>query len=497
MATTLTPPSAPFTTTGSMLAGLGADIFAGAADIPEPVSEGVDDTPVDAAPVDETPIDAPVGDDAPADESPLDATPDVTPDASVPDVPTVDAPEDLEEGIIKSKDAKGKYKYQLDENRYAKVYGDYKMAREASDLLGEPLTLDAIKLRNDAWQAQERLFDHVTSGEPTRQADVVNFLLSEMKSAQADGETGVDPTIPFAEIVYSSLRDNAPDAYAHLRLQAARDLIGEMFELAASTGDEALGSSMGHAARALAGIGPRSANETPEAYLQRVREVTGQSQLPFYTPDEWKGLARTEDPQARLVIENAELKAQLNQRSGPAPTEQFATWNKSNSEAVNAAIFEGAVKPALSSVEESWKDWKDDYQRLVVDPLNSEVTKAIRGDQDLAQKTADLRARARRATSESVRQSIGDQIKELYVNRAKSATDKIKGPILKFAAEALQGRSATKNGRQSAAQTRTAPSGTGTPVRQSVLPPVSGFKNGVFDSATAMKQAVAALGAGR
>ena len=498
MSTTLTPPSASFTDTGSMLSSVPADLFSGAADIPVPVSEGVDDTLIDDTPLDagadDTPVDDMTAGDEPAAEPVVDAVapPDTTPAA------TTETPEDLEEGILKVKDKEGKFKYRLDESRYRTMHGNHVLAREATDILGEPLTLDAIKLRNDAYMAQERLFDHMTSGDPARQADVVGFLINEMKTAQADGETGVDPVIPFAETMYSTLKSEAPDAYAHVRLQAARDLIGEMFELAAGTGDEALGASMGHVARALAGIGPKGVNESPEAYLQRVREITGRSQLPFYTPDEWKGLVRGDDPQAALARENAELKAQLNGRATTGATEQFSTWAKTNSNEVNAAIYDDVVKPILTSVEESWKPFKDSYQRLVVDPLNNEVTKAIRGDNDLNQKLNDLRAKARRATSEPVRQKIGEDIRQLTINRARLAMDRAKGPILKSAAQALQGLSATTNGRRTAAQTRTAPGGTATPVRQSVLPAPAAFKNGVYDSATAMKQATALLaGVGR
>src|SRR5208282_3868406 len=196
---------------------------------------------------------------------------------------------------------------------------------------------------------------------------------------------------------------------------------------------------------------------------------------------------------AALQRRNQQLEAQLNQRTGSTAAERFAEWNKSHVQNVNKAVFDDAVTPALSSVAELWKEFPDDYQRYVIDPLNREVTQAVRGDQMLDTQIRDLNAKARRATSESVRQQIGDQIRQLFVNRAKLAADRAKGPILKSAADVLKARSTQNNQRRQAAQTRTAPQGTGSPVRQSVMPPEMGFKNGIFDSSTALKQAAALL----
>lgn len=477
--------------TEDMLANFPADIFAGASDFVEPVSEGSDSV--------ETPADIPAVDvpAAPADTAAITDPLDAAPPAGVnpPDAQAAPADaETLDEGTIKTKDAKGRYKYQLDENRYKTVYGNHQLAQQATDLIGEPLTLDSITLRNDAYLAQERLFDHITSGEPDRQADVLNFMIQEMKTAQADGETGVDPTIPFAQTVYATLRDQAPDAYAHLRMQSARDLLGEMYEAASDAKDSALFGSAQRFALKLAGIGPKPANMTDAQYADHISEITGRSEIPWHTMQEMAGLTRGEEPLTAAQRRIQELETQLNGRQTTGATEQYAQWDRSHAKTVNAAVFTDAVTPALTSVADAWKAFPDDYARLVVNPLNSEVSNIVRGDQVLQQQVHDLRARARRATSEGVRTQIGEQIKQLYVNRATLAADKAKGPILKFAAEALKGRSAQTNERRTAAQTHSAPGGTGSPVRQSVLPPeVGSFKNGVYDPGTAMKQAMAAM----
>lgn len=483
------------TDVNSMLASVPTDFFSSAADVPIPASEVSDDAPIDDTLIDAAPEETAV-EETPAIDEPADDEPAV--DAAPADPATPSEPaEDLEEGIIKSKDAKGKYKYNLEESRYKTVYGNHQMVQKAADILGEPLTLDGIEQMQRVSLAHDRLWDHVTSGDPAQQALVVNEFIKEMQTAQSAGETGVDPTIPFAETIYSTLRDQAPDAYAHLRLQAARDLVGEMFETAAGSKNQQLFSAAQHFAATLAGIGPKPAGMTDTQYAQQIREVTGRSNIPFHTLTEMEGLVRGEDPQSALARENAELKAQLNGRTASTGTEQFSTWRSSNIQEVNKSVYDDAVLPSLSTVADKWKDFQDDYKRLVVDPLNGEVTKAVRADSVLNQRVADLTAQAQRATSEARRREIGNDIKQLFLNRARLAADKAKGPILKFAAEALQGRSAQTNGRRTAAQTRTAPAGTGTPVRQSVLPPAASFKNGMFDTATAMKQAMALVNTGR
>jgi len=495
---TLPMPSAPMTSVTDMLSGVG-DIFAGASDIPEPVSEDapVDDAPVEDAPVEDALIgdepagaDEPIGDGASegAEDITAAATPDVTPAAAA-------TPEELPDGITKGKDSKGRTKYFLDENRYKTVYGNHQLVQEATELLGgEALTMEKLEHLNASYMAQEKLFTDLTSGDPNSQGELVDFMIGEMQGALANGETGVDPTIPFAQKIYSSLRDKAPDAYAELRLQAARDFIGEMFDLAAKSGDDALGASMGHVARALVGLGPKPADMTPEQYLAQVRELTSGSQLPFYTPTEVKGLAKGEDPLVAANRRIQQLESQANGTpAGDVSAERFKTWNQGHIADVNKGIFDNAITPALSSVADSWKEFPADYQRLVLDPLNREVMKAVNSDTALNQQAAALRTQAKRATSEQVRTQIGNQIKQLFVNRARLAADKAALPILKPAAEWLAFKSQQTHGRRAAAQTRTAPQGQGSPVRRSVLPEAPAFKNGMYDSKTAMRHAMSVL----
>lgn len=449
--------------------------------------------------------DAPV-DDAPAPDPPADDAPTVDPPADEPDETVVEdapaepaaadatpSPEDLPEGVRKGKDAQGKDRFFLNETRYNAFHGSYKLAREAGELLGEPLSIDGLKLRNDALRLNETLFSNLTSGEPESQAIVVRDILAQMNTARENGEVGVDPTVPFAETVYDNLREHSPDGYASLRLRAARDLVEEMFDEAARAGDEHLFSGAQHFARKVAGIGPKPADMTDAAYIAQVREVCGRMNIPFHAITEMQGLGK-EDPVAVLARENAQLKAQINGRSAPANTaEQFQTWHRGNVQDINKAILDDAVKPALASVEAAWKSFPADYDSLVVDRLNREIMKAVNGDAGVNQRAAELKRQAQRATSEPVRQRIGEDLKRLFVNRAKLAAEALAPPILKFAADSLKGRSDATHERRNGAQNRTAPKGTSTPVNRSAVPDNPGFKNGVFDVDTAVRMSAARM----
>lgn len=481
-------------TRNNMMSVVPADLFDDVSGIsPDGITET--DEPIEAAPVEDEPIEAvedvpadePVGD-PPADAPPADAAP---PDAAAP-------PEELPEGVRKGKDSKGKDKYFLEPNRYETFHAHHRLVQDASEQLGEPLTLDSIKLHNDAYQAQERLFSTLESGDTTAQAEAVRFMLDDMREAHANGEVGVDPTIPFAETVYTTLRDSAPDAYANLRLMAAKDLLSEMFERAGTTGNLDLLRSANHVAMNIAGIGPKAADVTAEQYLAHVSDSLKRAGLPFYTDDQLASLSKptsADDPIAARDRRIAELESQVNGKSTTNAAEQFATWNRTHTTEVNKAIFGDAVKPSLTEAEKAWAKYPDDYARLVVDPLNREVTKAIGGDQALNRQVGELQAKAARATSEQVRQDIGARIKQLVINRAKMAVDKAKGPILATAAKTLKGLSDQTHDRRQGAQDRTVPKGQTTPVNRSVLPNTVQFKDNKFDAATAVKQATQLLAA--
>src|SRR5581483_5377490 len=307
------------------------------------------------------------------------------------------------------------------------------------------------------------LFNDLNSGDPRTQAGVLHYVLEEMQRAREQGEVGNDPAIPFAQSMYTTLREKAPDAYATLRFTAARDLVGEMFEEAAAKGDESLFLSAQHFALALANV-PKDVRD-----IAQVRSITQRMGIPFYKKEEMPGLAgqHAGGDVARLQAENARLNSLLNGNNGNQQAAQFDSWHKGVSQTVRTGILDEAIKPALASVAEAWKNFPNDYNDLVVDRLHRKVTETIRADEGFSRKIQLLNDQAQRAASAQRRDEIGAAIKQAYVNRAKLAVEAAKKPILEFAASRLKERSDQNHARRQAAQTRTVPKGSGGTVPRS------------------------------
>jgi hypothetical protein len=125
-----------------------------------------------------------------------------------------------------------------------------------------------------------------------------------------------------------------------------------------------------------------------------------------------------------------------------------------------------------------------------VDRLHRKVTETIRADAGFNQRIKLLNDQAKRAASAQRREEIGQSIKQAYVNRARLAVDVLKKPILEFAANRLKERADQNHARRQGAQNRTAPKGaTGTVPRSLAPNNLIQMPDGVFDPATAVKQA--------
>jgi hypothetical protein len=392
--------------------------------------------------------------------------------------------EELPEGVVRGKDRNGKPGLFVEDGRWKTIYTNHQLVQRVSEMLGEPATPEALQLRNDAYIAQERLFNDLTSGDPQAQGAVIDYFLEELHRAREQGEVGVDPAVPLATTFYNNIREKSPDGYAALRHQAARDLIGEMFEEASASGDESLWLSAQHFARKLANVGKDIAD------IGQVRDIARRMGIPFYAKAEMQGLARGVDPVARLQAENARLQTQLNGRADTNQTAQFDGWFANVSGAVRSSVLDQAVKPALASVEAQWKEFPNDYNDLVVDRLHRKVSETIRADAGFNQRIQLLTDQARRAASAQRRDEIGKQIEQAYTNRAKLAAEAVKRPILEFAANRLKERADQTHARRQSAQNRTAPKGATGAVPRSLTPNnLLQMKDGIFDPKVAAEQA--------
>ena len=464
----------------------------------------ISDTPSDvfdsagADPVLDTPSDAPAevetietpagleGDEAPPEETPTEEEPQQTeaePEAKKKAAQT----EELPEGVVAGKDRNGKPGLFVEDARWKTIYGNHQLVQKVSELLGEPATPEALQLRHEAYMAQERMFGDLNSGDQAQQSNVVNYVLEEMNRARQDGEVGVNPAVPFAEAVYDGLRRKSEDGYATLRMHAARDLVEEMFNEAASNGYEDLTFAAQHFAKTLAKVPPEVKD------LNLVRKACQRFGIPFYakgelSPEQANNGRHTDFETLRN--ENERLNSIVNGNPQASQAAQFDTWFQATAQTVKGAILDEAIKPALVSVADAWKKYPNDYQDLVVDRLHRKVTETIRADAGFTDGIKLLNDQARRAVSAQRRTELAQAIQQRYVNRAKLAVDAVKKPILEFAANRLKEQADQLHARRTAAQNHTTPKGSAGQVPRSLMPKgLPEMRDGIYDPAVAMEQA--------
>jgi hypothetical protein len=397
---------------------------------------------------------------------------------------------DLPEGVTVGKNKAGKEGLFVEKSQWDNSIGAaHKLVAEISNTLGEPATLEALSDRIKGANALELLYSDVTSAEAGPQAAVINHLFDRMENAFKTGEIGTDPAISFAQNFYSTLKQRNPDAYATLRLTQARDFLGEMFEMAAERGDQALFNSTQHFVRAL--------TQTDDG--ARLAEAARAYGLPYYEPSQMATLKQTaaNDPLVRLQRENESLRQAMNGRSQNNQAESFSTWQAETTQGISKSVNEKAILPVTAQFKDVREKRPDDVRRLVDEPLYREVLAKLKTDPEFQSKLKVFDAQARRATSPQVRAQIRERMEQTYVNRATLIANdpKVKGPILQTAATALANGSASTHARRTAAQSHTAPRGAGTATPKSLVPNGAIKKFGdTYTSDSAMAEMLAMLG---
>lgn len=470
---------------GDMLGAIPSDVmgeFNAAADVPDPVTD--DNTYDFGSPEPDT---APEPEPEPETDQPEPlAAEEETPEPAP--VKAAEEPEELPEGVTAGKNRKGEEGVFVDKKRWdEKIHAAYRTAREIEAVLGEPLTKEAVELRQNALDAQERMYMDLESGDPESQAKVVDFILDQMADAKQTQRVGNDPAPSFANTIYDRLQAKSPEAYAVLRNRAARDLAKEIFTDAARTGDKNLFLSAGHVARWLA--------QSPDGDPAQIRAIAERMGIPFHTPEEMDGLARGADPLTELQRQNQQLQQQLTGRQTSNEAARFQEWHAQTGESVRQGILDEAVKPALASIEEAWKPFKADYDELVVKRLADNVRESLKSDLNLGKRIDALNLQAQRSPSPQFRAQIASQIKSLYINRAKQFAEAKSRGVIDFANQAIKGRNASTHDRREAAQKRTAPQGSTPPVPRSLVPNnvLKAQPNEVYDPKNAFKQAMQLL----
>ena len=468
MATSIATPTSDNADT--MLSGFSSDIFSGVADTP------VSEPEVDAPAVDEieTPDDIT---DVPADEP---TEPEVTTPEAPPEATTEPVTEEPIEGVSAGKSRQGKDGFFVQAERWqTDILPAYRLGQEAAKVIGEPLTLEAIQVRDQALEQNMRMFTDL-NGDEASQGKLVNFLFQEMERAHSQGETGADPRVSFATTFFQQLESqpNSP-ARAALRHEASKALGKELYQHAAATGDKALFISVSHVIRALSGL---KADASPLA----IREAASRMGYDFHLSPEMENLGKS-DPIAEAQREIQQLREQLNGRQQSTAKEQVATFINETNGVIDKGI-DGVVSASLATLKDAYKDLPEQFQRLIAGPTKTDVVAKINEDAAFRSRISVLKSQAQRATSASARTAIQTTIKNAYENKAKLVVDAIRQKHATDAARIVKSTSDSTHARRSAAQTKTAPKGPAGNVQRSIVPDNLGeMPNGVFDTEVASK----------
>lgn len=398
-------------------------------------------------------------------------TEDPTPDNAVNEEPAEEeepiveaqaTEEELPDGVRKGQDRSGKQGLFVTPERWAAIYdGSHKTMKALNGIAGQPVTQDLFKVYNEAYMGQERLFGDLLSGDPKSVGDVFNHFLREGARAMKDGEVGTDPIVPMAQQFYSTIQKH-PEAYAALRMKAGTDLVQEMYAEAAQSGNRNLWLATGHIAKTLG--------------------------LPFKKSDEMESFAQVQtDPVRTLQHENQQLRAQLTGKQTNGQAAQLDTWHATTKQASLNAVLNEAIMPALSEMKTGWEKiqgGKEAFKDLVQDRLHSQVMKTMSEDAAFEGRMKLLRDSAARATSAQRRNEFGEQLKQLHVHRANQAVEALLPKIKSFAGTAFKERNAATLQRRENAAKHRAPGGSGTAVRQSLVPAGMDFEDATVSNLT-------------
>jgi hypothetical protein len=387
-----------------------------------------------------------IPEDAPEPEAPVEEPveePEAEPQAE-PEPPA----DDLPEGVRHGKDRSGKEGLWVEPSRWATIYDNgYKVLKQFEQIAGGPLTEEAFKVYNRAYMGQERLFSDLLSGEPESQGKVLQYFLEEGARALGEGEIGKDPAIPLAQTFYDTIKTH-PEAYANLRMQAARDLVNEMYEEFGKSGNRDGWISVGHLANALG--------------------------MPYRKAEDLQTFAATQaDPLAAKDKRIQELETQLNGRQVNNQAAQLDQWANDTKQKVTQAVLSDAVSPALAETKAAWEKvqgGKEAFAELVEGKLHSAVRQTLKEDARFLDRIKLLDQNARRAPSAQKRAEYAEQIRQTYVNRAKLAVDALKPGIMQDAARFFKAGNDANHQRRQAAQSQRTPQGTASPVPRSIAP---------------------------
>lgn len=331
------------------------------------------------------------------------------------------------------------------------------LATEAEQIMGEPLTKDAVEFRQRTVDGLEGMRGDLLSDKPEDQLNVVNHLGDVIRQAQAAGEIGHDAVSSLVKVTIDSAMDGRDPALTSAVLshissnpRVINTLIENVYQMALTEPDAAQAEALWNSAQQIDNrINKGQYRTNKEMEYLRASKATS---LPVYQRQgAAPATAVTAPPQPAAAT------------TSPANT-GYQDWaNGTNQTIHNDSVVKGVDALLGTSVAKELRDKYPNDLQAVQNQLISVVRDGLLGDQALRDQTTAIQKRARLAVNPEVRDQLRDEIVRRHTAAAKRILGEKKGPILTRFAEQMAGKSATELNRARASQTagRQAPSSGG------------------------------------
>jgi hypothetical protein len=399
-------------------------------DTPAPAADPVKDTAVDEPaiaddPIDETPepvVDEPAADDPaapPAEEAPKDTA------------------DDLPEDAVVRVGRNGKEEVVYPKARGMAIYAGYKTAQEAEQILGEPLTPDALTSRQTSheWLSAQNM--DAISPNPKEQGYVFANLFRTAAEAISRGEISHDPLETMGEAFLNTMAQVSPENHQRTVNFVLNQHIQQMYDEAAQTSDVKL--------------------------WKTTQNLDYKLNNTFLKDEDMRTRTKpTVDSREQDLRQREQNIAQHQRQQQKVAWEGWNTGTKSSiQQSVDSAVNE-AIPAELRKSFESSPEGKDRLANTIR-LLNVEIREALNGDQKWVSATRDLYTRASRAASEEVRESLRTQIVQRYQARARQVIAANAAKIIGAQSAGLKTANAAKHNKLAEAQQQKNTPGTGTP----------------------------------
>ena len=312
-----------------------------------------------------------------------------------------DEDDDLTKPDSTRKSKSGSEEWVYSKSRGKKLHEGYAKAREAEEALGEELTVEAIQVRDKAFQDRGWMHLDFASGQTKDQAKVFRHFFEVGKEAVENGETSGDPTGNAIDAFMEVAAAEAPDSVTNFRKRlegpTLASIIRRVYAKAHQDGDENLFTSVANLEKAV---------------FDRFQEFEK------YTPPARRADTSVAD-KAAMDSENAEA----------AETRTTAFY-----EGVNDLVGKSVTSEIEGALEPYAKHYQKFPERLknITVRLRSEIKEAIQQDDKFRQANELLFSTAELAVSDTVIASTREKIAARY---GKKSATVVKGLVRKIMSE--------------------------------------------------------------